>query len=217
MVDFLNSDGAISRDFAPKPKEGYETVPTTRWWPFELASTVAEPTSRIKVHLSLASSRCGPPRRTEMKSIWFGLALAAASLVAAPAVAQSNPDSKSWTTEEKAGQWRASKLVGLNIYNPGDEKIGEIDEIMVNSSGSIDAVIVGVGGFLGVGEHRVAIPFKELKFVNKVERPATSKSGETTGAVKAERDRAVPYPDHAVLSITKDQLKAAPEFKYANR
>ena len=119
--------------------------------------------------------------------------------------------------EEKAGQWRASKLVGLNIYNAGNEKIGDIDEIRVNSNGAIDAVIVGVGGFLGMGEHRVAIPFKELKFVNKDERPGTLKSGETTGAVSTERAGAVQYPDRAVLNVTKDQLKAAPEFKYANR
>jgi ribosomal 30S subunit maturation factor RimM len=64
-----------------------------------------------------------------------------------------------WMTQEAAGQWRASKLIGLNVYNNDDDKIGGITELIVDQSGKLDAVVVGAGGFLGLGEHDVAIPY----------------------------------------------------------
>ena len=55
----------------------------------------------------------------------------------------------------KAGQWRATKLTGVNVYNPSNEKIGDISELIVGRDGRVAAVVVGVGGFLGIGEHNV--------------------------------------------------------------
>jgi PRC-barrel domain len=54
-------------------------------------------------------------------------------------------------TQEAAGQWRGSKLIGLNVYNDDNEKIGGITELIVDKSGKLDAVVVGAGGFLGLG------------------------------------------------------------------
>ena len=192
-------------------------------------------------------------------------ALLGATLLAAPAMAQQNPpaagaDTSNWITQETPGQWRASKLDGLDVYNNNDEKIGDIKELLVDNSGKVQAVVIGVGGFLGMGEHDVALPFDQIKFVNEPRASAaasnaganptgTANTGvvantttgvttpanpnapaagttaannnaagvNTTGAVTtASRDtgnRAA--PDHAMLNMTKDQLKAAPEFKYA--
>ena len=53
-----------------------------------------------------------------------------------------------------AGQWRASKLVGLNVYNDQNEKLGDINEILLDQSGKVTGVIIGVGGFLGMGEQK---------------------------------------------------------------
>ena len=78
-----------------------------------------------------------------------------------------NHEQHSWMTQEQPGQWRASKLDGLNVYNQNNEKIGDISELIVDSSGTIQAVVVGVGGFLGLGERDVAIPFDQIKFVNE--------------------------------------------------
>jgi ribosomal 30S subunit maturation factor RimM len=56
-----------------------------------------------------------------------------------------------WMTQEAAGQWRASKLIGLNVYNNDNEKIGGITELIVDRSGKLDAVVVGAGGVPRLG------------------------------------------------------------------
>ena len=125
------------------------------------------------------------------------------------------------------GNWRASKLVGLSVYNDANESLGSINDLLTDKNGNIKAVIIGVGGFLGVGEHLVAIPFEKVKFVNEpvaytgaaANRPASST---TTGAASSNTAPAATaskpnpwYPDHAAISATKDELKAMPEFKYS--
>ena len=128
------------------------------------------------------------------------------------------------------GNWRTSKLVGLSVYNDKNESLGSINDLLADKNGNIKAVVIGVGGFLGVGEHLVAVPFDKIKFVNEPvaytgasnatgSRPASST---TTGAATssaapaATAAKANPwYPDHAVFSASKEQLKAMPEFKYS--
>ena len=65
------------------------------------------------------------------------------------------------------GNWRGSKLVGLSVYNDSNESLGSINDLLMDKSGNIKAVVIGVGGFLGVGEHLVALPFDKVKFVNE--------------------------------------------------
>src|SRR6202012_3093315 len=65
------------------------------------------------------------------------------------------------------GDWRASKVVGLNVYNDQNESIGSINDLLTDKSGNIKAAVIGVGGFLGVGTHLVAVPFDKVKFVNE--------------------------------------------------
>jgi sporulation protein YlmC with PRC-barrel domain len=128
------------------------------------------------------------------------------------------------------GDWRASKVVGLSVYNDNNESIGSINDLLTDKNGNIKAVVIGVGGFLGVGSHLVAIPFDKIKFVNEPvaytgmagspnapgSRPAPST---TTGAAPTNAAPASApnpwYPDHAVFNATKDELKAMPEFKYS--
>ncbi len=131
------------------------------------------------------------------------------------------------------GNWRSSKLVGLSVYNDANESLGSINDLLMDKSGNIKGVVIGVGGFLGVGEHLVALPFDKVKFVNEPvaytgtagaggaaggARPgaSTTTTGAATTAPAATPAKPNPwYPDHAVISATKDQLKAMPEFKYA--
>lgn len=127
------------------------------------------------------------------------------------------------------GNWRTSKLVGLNVYNDSNESIGSINDLLAEKNGDIKAVVIGVGGFLGIGEHLVAVPMDKVKFVDEpiastsASAPATGgarpSSTTTTGAATAPAAPAIKknpwYPDHAVFSATKDQLKAMPEFKYS--
>ena len=54
-----------------------------------------------------------------------------------------------------------------NVYDPGDNKIGEIMDVLVDREGKITALIVGVGGFLGMGEKDVAVPFNAVQVTSK--------------------------------------------------
>jgi sporulation protein YlmC with PRC-barrel domain len=128
------------------------------------------------------------------------------------------------------GNWRASKLVGLKVYNDANESLGSISDLLTDKSGNIKAVVLGVGGFLGVGEHLVAVPFDKIRFVNEpvaytgaANAPAPGSrpsSSTTTGAATGTAPAPIAskpnpwYPDHAVFSATRDALKAMPEFKY---
>jgi sporulation protein YlmC with PRC-barrel domain len=135
------------------------------------------------------------------------------------------------------GNWRTSKLVGLNVYNDNNENLGSINDLLADKSGSIKAVVIGVGGFLGVGTQLIAVPFDKVKFVNEpvaytgaaatgaagspnaaANRPAlpTTTGAATTNNTATTMAKPNPwYPDHAVLNATKDELKAMPEFKYS--
>ena len=123
-----------------------------------------------------------------------------------------------------AEEWRSSKLIGLNVYNDQNEKLGDISEILLDKSGKVDGVVVGVGGFLGVGKHDIKVEMSKLKFVDEpVRTSSTSTTGTaTTGSANRPATATTStttknkwYPDHAVLSgATKDSLKGMPEFKY---
>ena len=80
------------------------------------------------------------------------------------------------------------KLIGRNVQNPQNETIGEIEAIYLGKDGRVDSVIIGVGGFLGMGERNVRVAWKDLTVTNNGEKVTT------------------PY--------SKDQLKALPEYKY---
>ena len=167
--------------------------------------------------------------------------LAASALLASVAFAQSpSATTDSATTAAPAaasdtssfkGNWRSSKLVGLNVYNDSNESLGSINDLLTEKGGNIKAVVIGVGGFLGVGEHLVAVPLDKVKFVDEpiaytgasTSAPATggarpSTNTTTTGA--AMTTTAAPkknpwYPDHATFNANKDELTAMPEFKYS--
>ena len=139
------------------------------------------------------------------------------------------PATASDTTSFK-GNWRASKLVGLNVYNDSNESLGSINDLLTDKSGDIKGVVIGVGGFLGVGEHLVAVPLDKVKFVEDPIAYTGASSAPTSGGARPSTNTTTTgaattapaavkknpwYPDHAVFSATKDQLKSMPEFKYS--
>jgi sporulation protein YlmC with PRC-barrel domain len=163
---------------------------------------------------------------TKMFAKYLTAALAGTALLATVASAQTptattdKANTASTISESSLqGDWRASKVVGLNVYNDKNESIGSINELLMDKNGNIKAVVLGVGGFLGMGEHLVAIPFDKIKFVDQpvpsTTTSSTSKSPSTTGSTSTSTSTKNPgYPDHAVFNATKDELKAMPEFKY---
>jgi sporulation protein YlmC with PRC-barrel domain len=78
-----------------------------------------------------------------------------------------------------------------NVYDPQDNKIGEIMDVLVDQSGKVTALIVGVGGFLEAGEKDVAVPFNAVQVTNKNNNKW-----------------------YLVMNSTKDALKNAKGFKY---
>jgi hypothetical protein len=64
--------------------------------------------------------------------------------------------------QHQQGEWRSSKLVGTKVKNTAGDTIGDINEIVLTRDGSASAAIIGVGGFLGIGEREVAVDFKSL-------------------------------------------------------
>jgi sporulation protein YlmC with PRC-barrel domain len=161
-----------------------------------------------------------------MKSKYLAAALLGTALLTGAAFAQTAPADRSNvnTAVHKDGQWRASKVIGVNVYNENNEKIGDINEIIIDKSSKVDNVVIGVGGFLGMGEHYVAVPMEKLKWVDEPVRTSSTTTtpadkstttGEANRPNRAERAANEKwYPDHAVLNATKDQLKAMPQFKY---
>lgn len=158
-----------------------------------------------------------------------------ALLLTAPAMAQTSAPVQSLSNSQIGGLWRASKLDGVNIYNNNNDKIGAIDDVLIDHTGKSLAVVVDVGGFLGMGTHRVALRFEDVKFsdlprnasssTNASDKPAAAittstaaqaapvSTNSTTGA--AIRTTNNMYPDHAILNMTKDQLKALPQVSYS--
>jgi len=114
----------------------------------------------------------------------------AIALFATAALAQTSPEAM-WYSHQ-GGEVRASKLIGTSVKNPAGESIGEINEIILDKSGRVHALVVGVGGFLGMGEREVAITLPSINL-------AVDSNNNTVATVNA----------------TKDQLKAAPEWKWA--
>jgi hypothetical protein len=93
----------------------------------------------------------------------------------------------------------------VNVYNEANDKIGEISDLIISAQGELKGVVIEAGGFLGMGKHNVLVAMNSLKFSNKAGKTTTGKTSET----KREW-----YPDRAVLNVTKDELKAMPQFKY---
>ena len=148
--------------------------------------------------------------------------LASAAFAEPPTIAKS---------QLQGSTWRASKVVGLNVYNDKNENVGSINELLMDKSGNIKAAVLSVGGFLGMGSHYVAVPYDQIKFSSEpivyttssntgapgspvgTTRPGTG----TTGLAAAPPLKPNPwYPDHAVFNTTKDELKALSEFDFSS-
>jgi sporulation protein YlmC with PRC-barrel domain len=174
---------------------------------------------------------------------YIATALLGSALLAPVAFAAEQPDATNansaqinTTNASYQGDWRASKLAGLRVYNDNNENLGSINDLLMDRSGNIKAVVIGVGGFLGMGEHLVAVPFDKIKFVDEPvayasvpnptsampnampNRPASTMTtgSATTTSSSTKSSRSDWYPDHAVFNATKDELKAMPEFKYSS-
>jgi sporulation protein YlmC with PRC-barrel domain len=188
---------------------------------------------------------------------YLAAGLVATTILAAPAYAQNNAASSSsapagqavtgpngvqfYTQTTGDADWRASKFMGVDIYGTNNEKIGDVKDIVLDHQGVIQAVVIGVGGFLGIGEKNVAVPFKSVDWSTQPMRSnaaantnattnnatamnntnasggaalnGTAAGTDVTGTTNAGNAK-IAYPDHGVLRLTKDELKSAPTYRY---
>jgi sporulation protein YlmC with PRC-barrel domain len=129
-----------------------------------------------------------------MRTLLATAAIAAATALAVPALvlAQGTPQTvqlvKVDVVKVSTG-YRASKVLGSSVVNEAGDTVGKIDEIIVGPDGKAPFVVLSVGGFLGVGDKLVALPYEQMR---------------TDG-------KKIVLP-----GATKDSLKALPEFKYSS-
>ena len=105
-------------------------------------------------------------------------------------------------------------IMGNDVYGANDEEIGEVEGVLIGANGQVTAIIVEVGGFLGIGETQVAIPWNSVRIQNQSQMNSntlatsgvTSTSGATASSGASSQDR-------LTTAFTKDQLRNAPRFE----
>jgi sporulation protein YlmC with PRC-barrel domain len=110
-----------------------------------------------------------------------------AALMAATALTQPTLAADDMQT---ADELRTSKIVGSSVYNEANENIGSVEDIVLKADGSIDEVVLSVGGFLGIGDKFVSVPFSDLKVTRDGDKLKVAAKG------------------------TKESLKAHPDYKF---
>ncbi len=121
------------------------------------------------------------------------MAEAPAATTAAPDQTQTGAIDRSTLTEMPADQIRGEELVGTTVYGANDSNVGEIGDVVLTQDGQVDAVIIDVGGFLGIGEKEVAVGMDKLAFM-------TDADGNK----------------YLYTTFTEEQLNAAPAYDEAN-
>jgi sporulation protein YlmC with PRC-barrel domain len=113
---------------------------------------------------------------------------------ATPPPAQNAPPAETMapapTANLDSGQISTRDLIRTSVRNAANESIGDVNDVLIDNQGKVTAVIVGVGGFLGLGEKDVALPFDQLTFARDNDNNLVVTS-----------------------AATKESLEAAPEYK----
>ena len=150
------------------------------------------------------------------------ISAAVSALMVSGAMAQANPpanppaakadaaplnDAK-FAAAQSTDQWVFSKFKGTDVVGPDSAQIGSVNDLLFDKNGKILAFIVGVGGFLGIGEKSVAIDMSAFQVI-PAENATTGAGGNS--AMSGNND---PTNVKLKVSWTKDQLKNAPDFQY---
>jgi hypothetical protein len=145
---------------------------------------------------------------TMLKTLMISAAVSA--LMASGALAQTDKpaDSAKFIASQSTDQWVFSKFKGTDVLGPDNAHIGNVNDMLFDKNGKILGLIVGVGGFLGIGEKNVAIEMSSFQ-------PVPPDTGSSTGGGSAMTSRSDdPTMTKLKVTWTKDQLKEAPDFQY---
>ena len=148
----------------------------------------------------------------------------------APQPQQTRPGTVEFVPTQRQSDWLASALIGRTVTNAQGETLGDINDFIIDEQGTVVAVIIGVGGFLGVGEKDVGVRYSALQFQPRPEPvrapppapiPGQQPSPVRPAPVPEPRDRPPAAqredPKHRdkvlVLEVSKEQLAAAPQYR----
>jgi hypothetical protein len=150
----------------------------------------------------------------------FAVAAALVSVAAVQALAQSvpPPGPPAQTGEVRfidalrANEVMANEIKGTTVHSPDDTALGDISDLVLTPAGEIRAVVLSVGGVLGIGAKSVAVPFEALRIASITPGPG----GGANRAMQGGGGRQDWATYHRVtLQVTAEQLKAAPAFSAA--
>jgi sporulation protein YlmC with PRC-barrel domain len=130
------------------------------------------------------------------------------------------PPSFDYVTRQSPTDWTAQALIGKTVQNTKGDTLGEVNNVILNEKGKVVAITLGVGGFLGIGEKDVGVPFDALKFRDEdvMEKKADANSdnddvGDVEDVAETDADDDADHDDMViVIDATKEQLEAAPSF-----
>lgn len=130
-------------------------------------------------------------------------ALALALSLSAGAFAQT-ASSVGAITQQQAGEYLADDVIGASVRNAQNETIGSVSDLVIDREGKVKAAVLSVGGFLGIGDKHVAVPWTDVQL-------QAGARGGTTGT--ASGSAGTSRGPMLLVNMTKDQLKQAPVFK----
>jgi sporulation protein YlmC with PRC-barrel domain len=90
-------------------------------------------------------------------------------------------------------QMSVNRLIGMSVYNAGDEDLGDVNDVIVDKTGNPSVAVIGVGGFLGIGEKNVGVPFERLQFAMNKDNTQIAR-----------------------LDVPRESLESAPNFVYSD-
>jgi len=139
----------------------------------------------------------------------FMISAAVSALMVSGALAQADKpaDNAKFITSQSQDQWVFSKFKGTDVLGPDNAHIGNVNDMLFDKQGKILGLIVGVGGFLGIGEKNVAIDMSAFQ-------PVPYDTGSSTSGASTATRNDDPTMVKLKVSWTKDQLKEAPDFQY---
>lgn len=130
--------------------------------------------------------------------------------------------SGSFMAQPASGQFMASKLIGTSVMGQNNESIGDVNDVLMDRSGKAVAVLIGVGGFLGIGEKDVAVPFDRIEMTaGDSNGPATTGSTSTgsnsntsasTNGAGTTATTGNSMPNRLMVKMSKQELESAPRF-----
>jgi len=101
----------------------------------------------------------------------------------------SAPSANRFTTNQAPGQWLVGNLWDKSVYNAAGKSVGDLKDVVIDKDGKVAALVIGVGGFLGLGEKNVAVDYNYLQ-----------QNGGVT-------------PDRITIGMSEEDLRNAPKFE----